>query len=138
MGRYLNPCYQGERLRDLLDMVPSRPSVVNVRTPKRVHRRLRSDQVDELVESYLAGSTLKEVAQQFGIYRTTVSELLEARGIERRYCSLTTEEIDQAVKLYHSGLSLVDVGKALGLNQSTVWSAMKDRGVPLRKPWERG
>ena len=80
------------------------------RTPKQVHRRLRPDQVDQVVCLYLAGATLKELGKQFHVHRTTLSELLEWRGIQRRYGSLTPEQEDQALELYAFGLSLVAVG----------------------------
>ena len=54
-GRYLNPSDQGERLHDLLQIVPSRPKTVNSRTPKAIHRRLRPEQVEELVIGYKRG-----------------------------------------------------------------------------------
>jgi hypothetical protein len=52
MGRYLNPSDQGERLHDLLQIVPSRPKTVTSRTPKAIHRRLRRALVEELVIGY--------------------------------------------------------------------------------------
>jgi hypothetical protein len=55
MGRYLDPSDQGERLHDLLEIVPSRPKTVNSRTPKAIHRRLRPAQVEDLVIGYKAG-----------------------------------------------------------------------------------
>jgi len=113
-------------------MVPPRRSLVNVRTPKHVHRRLRPDQVDLVIESYLAGSTLREIGQRFSVHRTTVSELLKARGIKRRYGSLTPEQVDQAVKLYRSGLALAAVAEVLHVQTSTVWLALKRRGIPRR------
>jgi hypothetical protein len=60
MGRYLNPSDQGERLREILETVPSGPQIAIPRTPKQVHRRLQPGQVDEIVDLYLAGATLKD------------------------------------------------------------------------------
>ena len=138
MGRYLNPSDQGERLRDLLQIVPSGPKAAVPRTPRRVFRRLEPAQVDRMVAAYLCGGTLKEVAQQFRIHRTTVSQLLEQRGIQRRYAPLNDQQISEAEDLYGSGMSLVTIGNVLNVNQSTVWRALRDRGMPLRRPWERG
>jgi hypothetical protein len=132
MGRYLNPSDQGERLRQVLEMVPSGPQTAIPRTPKQVHRRLQPLQVDEVVSQYLAGATLKELGKQYQVHQTTISELLEQRGVQRRYRSLSVDRVAEAVKLYESGLSLVRVGNLLQVNSGTVWQALKGRGVQLR------
>jgi hypothetical protein len=132
MGRYLNPSDQGERLRHILETVPSGPQTPIPRTPKQIHHRLQPAQVDEVVHRYLAGATLKELGKQYQVHRTTISELLEQRGVQRRYRSLSLDQVADAVKLYESGLSLVRVGEILRVNSGTVWQALKRNGVPLR------
>jgi transposase len=103
-----------------------------------VFRRLERAQVDGVVEAYTRGATLREVAQQFRVHRTTVSELLERRGVQRRYAALRPEQVFEAEELYKAGRSLVAIGNVLKVNQSTVWHALRGKGVPLRRPWERG
>jgi hypothetical protein len=132
MGRYLNPCDQGERLHDLLQIVPSGPKTVNSRTPKAIHRRLRPSQVDELVTGYNAGSTVYQLAELFRINRGTVSKLLEREGVPRRGRPLSPAQIAQAKNLYHTGLSLISVGKRLGCHGSTVHLALRKAGVRMR------
>jgi DNA-binding CsgD family transcriptional regulator len=132
MGRYLNPSDQGERLHDLLQIVPSRPKTVNSRTPKAVHRRLRPAQVEELVIGYKTGLTVYQLAEQFRINRGTVSKLLEREGVPRRGRPLSHAQVDQATELYATGLSLVSVGKRLGCDGSTVHLALRKAGVRMR------
>jgi hypothetical protein len=116
----LNPSDQGERLHDLLQIVPSRPKRVNSRTPKAIHRRLRRAQVEELVIGYKTGSTVYQLAELFRINRGTMSNLLERQGVPRRNRSLSPAQIERATELYAAGLSLVSVGKQLGCDGSTV------------------
>jgi hypothetical protein len=132
MGRYLNPSDQGKRLRQVLEMVPSGLQTAIPRTPKQTHRRLQPLQVDEVVSRYLVGATLKELGKHYQVHRTTISELLEQRGVQRRYRSLSVDQVAEAVKLYKSGLSLVRVGEVLQVNAGTVWQALKRKSVPLR------
>jgi hypothetical protein len=132
MGRYLNPSDQGERLHDLLQIVPSRPKTVNSRTPKAIHRRLRPAQVEELVIGYKTGSTVYQLAEQFRINRGTVAKLLEREGVPRRGRPLFPAQIEQATELYASGLSLVSVGKQLECDGSTVHLALRKAGVRMR------
>jgi hypothetical protein len=128
----LNPADQGERLHDLLQIVPSRPKTVNSRIPKAVHRRLRPAQVEELVAGYQAGSTVYQLAEQFRINRGTVSKLLEREGVPRRGRPLSPAQVEQASRLYATGLSLVSVGKQLGCDGSTVHLAFRKAGVRMR------
>jgi hypothetical protein len=132
MGRYLNPSDQGERLHDLVQMVPSRPKTVNSRTPKAIYRRLRPEQVEQLVVGYKTGSTVYQLAEQFRINRGTVSRLLEREGVPRRGHPLSPTQVGQATELYAAGLSLVNVGKRLGCDGSTVHLALRRAGVRMR------
>lgn len=132
LGHYSNRADQGERICELLAVRLSELKTDTIRTSKQVHRRLRPDQVEKVVAGYQAGATLRELGERFSVHRTTVSELLEQRGVERRYASLSPTQVAEGIRLYHTGMSLVAVGKELGVNQSTVWSALKRAGAPLR------
>lgn len=132
LGHYTNHADQQEHICRVLAIEPSGSETVTVRTPKQVHRRLTGDQVDQLIDGYRAGATLKELGQRYSVHRTTVSQLLEQSGVDRRYASLRPHQVAEAVQLYQTGMSLVAVGKALGANQSTVWWALKRVGAPLR------
>ena len=79
-GRYSNPFEQGERLRDLIEMVPKGSPEVSVGPRKQVHRRLCPAEIEELVAGYQAGATACQLADRFRIHRTTVLSLLERRA----------------------------------------------------------
>ena len=51
--------------------------------------------MDELVVGYQDGLTIYQLAQRFQVHRNTVSELLERRGVPRRYRSLSPAEIQR-------------------------------------------
>jgi DNA-binding NarL/FixJ family response regulator len=67
----------GERRRE----IEARPVAA---PPRQVQRRL--DEAEELaaVEAYRSGKTVYEVGQQFGIHRTTVSAIMQRRGVRMR------------------------------------------------------
>ena len=113
-GRYSNPFEQGERLRDLIEMVPKGSPEVSVGPRKQVHRRLRPAEIEELVAGYQAGATACQPADRFRIHRTTVLSLLERQSVTRRNRRLSSTEINQARELYAAGQSLAKVGKQLG------------------------
>ncbi len=82
--RYSNLSDQGERLRDLLEIVPNGSPEVNFRTPKRVIHRLEPPEIERLREEYLSGSAIQELADRFGVHRSTVTVLLNRAGVVRR------------------------------------------------------
>jgi DNA invertase Pin-like site-specific DNA recombinase len=132
IAMFSNRSDQGRSLRKLLRRPPSGPKPVRTRTARKTARRLSSPDVHALVEAYGAGSSIYELARQFGIHRSTVSAILERKGVSRRYRLLEDDRLDRAVELYAAGKSLTDVGAALGVNRSTVALALKKSGASLR------
>lgn len=106
MGRYSNLSDQGECLRELLKMAPSGSPKPILRTYRQVQRRISGADLNQLVTGYLAGATVYELAEQLGIHRHTVSEILERHGVARRYRKVSPEQLALACSLYENGLSL--------------------------------
>ena len=139
MGRYLNPSDQGERLHDLLQIVPSRPKTVNARTKKAAHRRLRPEQVEELVIGYKRGQPSTSWPSSSG----STGRQCPGSWREKAYLAadvpyLSPAQIEQATRLYATGLSLVSVGKQLGCDGSTVHLALRKAAVRMRDIHGRG
>jgi lambda repressor-like predicted transcriptional regulator len=132
MGRYSNLCDQGERLQDLLKMIPEGPRMP-LPEPRQVQRRLGQQEADQLIATYLTGATLAELAEEYGIHRTTATEILERAGVPRRPQPLSPTQIETATFLYESGLSLVKVSTRLGCNAETLRTALIRSGVKIRK-----
>jgi lambda repressor-like predicted transcriptional regulator len=80
---------------------------------------------------------MKELAQQFGVHRTTVAGCLRKLGIPLRRQGLSPTELDQAAALYRQGWSLVRLGEKLGCDAETVRQRFKQVGVVRRGPHER-
>lgn len=129
---FSNRSDQGRPLRKLLHHPPSGPKAVRTPTPRKTARRPDKGDIEALVESYEDGSTVYELARRFGIHRSTVSVVLERRGVSRRYRLLEGVTLDRAIELYAAGKALDQVGEDLGVNRSTVALALKKAGVRLR------
>ena len=110
-----------------VDKIPNRKYV-----SKQSQTRLDSGQIGDLVAAYQAGSTIKELATQFQVHRTTVSKILERRGVPKRYRPLTTEQIEYAIRAYQAGSSSKMIGDLLGVNASTIWRTLRREGVKMR------
>lgn len=136
LGRYSNHHDQGERLASLLEIVPSGGSNNKART-KQVQRRLRSVEVSQLIAAYLDGMSARDLAAEFGIARTTVTNTMKRHGVRLHHPALLPHELDQAAELYRSGLPLTAIGERLGVDPSTVWRSFKREGVQMRDPHGR-
>jgi DNA-directed RNA polymerase specialized sigma24 family protein len=75
-----------EQLRATPSLEPTTGhSVSSDQTPRiwRLSDRLRETDINNLVSSYLNGTTAQELAQQFRISKTSVKRLLRERGARR-------------------------------------------------------
>lgn len=86
---------------------------------------------------YLSGANMGEVAERWGVHRTTVAALLRRSGIEPRQPGLTQEQVNEASRLYVEGWSLGRLGERYGCSADTVRLALLKAGVVMRRPWER-
>jgi hypothetical protein len=74
---------------------------------------LAPTEIDRLTAGYLAGSSVYELAHQFQVHRNTVSQILERKGIARRYRLMGGDKLEAAVRAYESGNSLATIGSDL-------------------------
>lgn len=101
---------------------------------KQHQKRLDDGEIEELAVAYRAGSTVYELAKQFGCHRTTISGCLHRQGIQMRRLPLTEDQVNEAERLYLAGHSLALVSEKVGANASTVRSRLLKRGVAMRPP----
>ncbi len=136
MGLLSNP-----RFGELLDKLTENPEESRSgdhpprppRTPRTLHpHRLKREEVDELVQLYWIGCTVKELSEHYRIHRDTVSQHLSRRGVQRRE-GMSREQIKTAIELYEQGWSLARIGKHLGVWPSSVYYRLKQVGTSLRK-----
>jgi transposase-like protein len=97
-------------------------------------RRLSPVDVDDLIATYRAGATIRHVAAEFGIHRTTVAAHLDRHQIPRHREQTAWESgtLEEAAALYASGLSLADVADQFGIDAQTVANRLRRAGVAVR------
>lgn len=102
--------------------------------PHRQVRHLSPDQCSRLAATYVAGSTVYELAAEFGVSRKTVSRHLKAAGVSMQQSghTPTNNEVDEMIRLYGSGRSLEAVGQRLGFVARTIERHLDARDVPRR------
>lgn len=97
-----------------------------------------TDEVDELVAAYKAGDGLEELAERFGVHRTTVRAHLERGKIERRTASTAWDHAAlTAAAHYASGESLAAVAVRFGVDPSRVANRFRRAGIAIgpRRGW---
>jgi DNA-directed RNA polymerase specialized sigma24 family protein len=95
-------------------------------------RRLSDVQVQLMTTRYLEGATVYELAVEFDICRSKVSERLKENSVIMRLGPPSDQEICEMVRLYESGLSLAAVGKRVGMSVGTVKRYVLECGVQTR------
>ena len=87
-----------------------------------------------LVEGYESGLSLRTLATQHNVHRTTVLEHLKRSGVQRQHNSrrLSDEQVRQAAALYAAGNSLLTVGARFTVNARTVRNAFDRAGIAVR------
>lgn len=87
---------------------------------RQVQKRLDAASVDALVDGYLAGQTVYELAAEFGIERRTVSAHLHRRGVPMRRRGLSLAQKEEAFALRDRGWSLAQIGARFDVSAGTV------------------
>jgi hypothetical protein len=139
MGRYLNHSDQGDCLRNLLEIVPSRFKTAKTRTPRRICRRLAPARVEQLIKGYVEGVPVDVLADQFGVDQSTVQKHARRHDLPRRSPRLGPNQIKDAITLYAEGESLLKLATHFGVATDTVALALRRAGVTLRprRGWSR-
>ncbi len=123
-------------LGDLLRRLPfgenpaDLPGVAVASTPRQ--HLLTPEEEAEVVALYKAGRTAKEVADQFGIHRLTVSRAVRRAGGRVGREPLTAREIERAKVLYENGLPIAAVAKELSLPRESIRRQLIQAGVVMR------
>lgn len=85
-----------------------------------------------MVERYLDGANVYELAIEVRCARQTVASRLKAQGVDIRRQPATADEIAQVVELYASGLSLIGVAAKTRFSAKSVLNYLRAEGIQLR------
>ena len=139
-GAYYNTKYQVSELESLLRELPDVSGPLRPARRGRLPgsaRQLDSQQVQELISGYVAGATVYQLSELFGVDRRTVSALLHRHGVPMRRRGLSPDQVDDAIRLYKSCWSLARIGEHLNVDPTTVLTRLRERGIPTRDTHRR-
>lgn len=76
--------------------------------------------MDSLIGDYLAGASVQELAQGYGVHRATVFAHLRRRNTPRRSLGLDVDDSAEAVRLFRAGVSMRAISRRLGVGRKAV------------------
>jgi hypothetical protein len=136
-GQLSNPSIEPSGLRSAVQAsaTTARPG------PHRTHTRLRPVEVDDMVAAYRAGDSIEQLADRYGVHRTTVIAHLGRRQVQLRptFAPWDHDALTAAAAYYASGASLATVADRFGVDPSTVANRFRRGGIPIRprRGWAR-
>lgn len=134
-----NPSRPARRLLEMAEMWPDNlPDVTPAIARYRTQRQLQPEEVAKVATAYEAGASMKELAKQFDVDRTTILRRLQGLGLKTRLSKLEPKEVREAAELYRAGWTLEKIGKRYHVHNSTVRSYLLDSGVAMRARGRRG
>ena len=121
---------------------PERPTRRDQRGPAatkalKSQTRLSCPQRQKPIDAYVSGMPVRQIAERFGVHRTTITQLATKAGVKMRSQTLSRSARKEACELYDSGRSLAQVAENPGVSPSAVRSAVLSCGGTLRPPGGR-
>ncbi len=113
---------------------PTTPGRHSNPAQRPIQRRLDGADIDQLVDEYLAGRTLHQLAKSLGVHHHTVAAHLKQRGVPRRATrrKMNQHDVLAATLRYEDGDSLATVARAFNVDAATVRRELHQAGVPTR------
>lgn len=119
--------YEVSRRPESTALRDDRGSVVG--TVETAQTFLTALEVDALVGDYLAGKSVKDLAERLGIHRATVFSHLRRRNVPSRRLGLGLDENAGAVRLARAGVSMRAFARRMGVDRKAVRAALVEAGV---------
>jgi DNA invertase Pin-like site-specific DNA recombinase len=132
MGRYsrfANNLKRNKRTLVLRRRTWSDPVEPDRPTSGRVTFRLADADIQQLVADYRAGSAARDLAERYGLARSTVVGLLRKQGVVIRYPQMTPADRIRVVELYQSGVTQIEIARQLGRHKGVIWHVLERAGL---------
>lgn len=121
--------YRVSQRPETAPMEDSRGAVV--RRIEHLQTFLTAAEVDRLVDDYLTGATVNELADRYGVHRATVSAHLTRRHVGRRRLGLGVDEAAEAVRLHLGGTSMRAIARTMGVDRKAIRVVLVQAGIGI-------
>jgi len=132
MGCYCKQTEQAKRVKRAQKLsAQTWPERNDMPVPPRqkIDQRLTDAVKGEIVDAYRNGASGAELAERYGLARSTVLKVVRAAGGQVRYPRMTAEEKAEVVRLYLAGMRQVDIAAQLGRHKSLIWHILARAGL---------
>lgn len=111
--------------------------VDRVAVRRQRQRRLTTTDCQRAIETYLAGSSMNQVAAELHVHRTTIAACLRKHDVPLHRRGIPSGEVEAAAACYRDGWSLARLAERYGCSAMTVHAALIRHGVDIRprKGW---
>ena len=104
---------------------------------KQKQKRLSDDEVRQIADRYSAGASTYELADEFGVHRSTISRVLKKCGIKVTHKFADRDILAKKIlELYADFMKPEDISKVVDLHKSTVLKILHENGVRIRSSGE--
>jgi hypothetical protein len=97
-----------------------------------VDRRLSSETIAELVQTYRHGVSTTQLRHQYELGQGSVIKILHEHGVVMRNQGLADDDILVAATLYRDGKTLAQLGERFGVSPNAVRRALVAADVVMR------
>jgi len=130
MNRYSNHESLTKTLRTLIQLPQRKHPDQPLCRSTRLLRQPTSAEEANVIADYLSGTTITNIAQEFGFHRETISAVLHRANVETRYHQRTPVDLDRAGQLIAIGHTITQTATALGIGRTTLVKARRDAQPP--------
>ncbi|MBB5741949.1 DNA-directed RNA polymerase specialized sigma24 family protein [Microbacterium ginsengiterrae] len=109
----------------------SRRPAAGTQCVKKRAKRLRPDEVQELIAHYRENGSVTAAAKALSITRQTAGAYLSEAGIATVH-RMSDADVTEAVSAYEEGQSAARIGRRLGFDPQTVLTALRRASVAIR------
>jgi hypothetical protein len=99
---------------------------------QRVDRRLSSETITELVQTYRDGVGTPELRRRYELSQGSVIKILHDHGVAMRGHGLADSDVPAAAELYRGGATLAQLGERFGVSPNAVRRALASAGAVMR------
>jgi transposase len=123
-----------ESLRQKLPDLTTSPEPPRKQQRSKQARQLDTSEVQQLIETYQAGSTVYELAAKFDIGHNTVCRILHRHNVPMRRRGLSPQQLAHAAQLYTDGTPTAELASAFHVDERTMCRGLHKHGITLRSP----
>jgi transposase len=98
-------------------------------------KRITDEQCEHIIGRYAEGLTVRDIASEEGVSKTTVINIIKESGRSMRHSRHTPpDKCTEAISMYKGSFSIREILERTGIkSEQTLYTILRDSGTPLRR-----